>query len=94
MELGEEIPKSGSLSHAVSNGAVLHLGVAGGRATSVRAPGPVGVSVDDQLSGGRPSVKEETEVDGAAEVAKDPLESGEVWLPRIMHMETSAKLHR
>jgi len=30
----------------------------------------------------------ETEVDGAAEVAKDPLESGEVWLPGIMHMET------
>ena len=33
-------------------------------------------------------MKEETEVDGAAEVAKDPLESGEVWLPEIMHMET------
>ena len=30
----------------------------------------------------------ETDVDGAAEVAKDPLESGEVWLPGIMHMET------
>jgi len=30
----------------------------------------------------------ETEVDGAAEVAKDPLESGEVWLPGILHMET------
>ena len=26
-------------------------------------------------------MKEETEIDGAAEVAKDPLESGEVWLP-------------
>jgi len=33
-------------------------------------------------------VKEETEIDGAAEVAKDPLESSEVWLPGIMHMET------
>ena len=33
-------------------------------------------------------MKEEIEVDGAAEVAKDPLESGEVWLPGIMHMET------
>jgi hypothetical protein len=33
-------------------------------------------------------VKEEAEVDGAAEVAKDLLESNEVWLPGIMHMET------
>ena len=39
-------------------------------------------------------MKEETEVDGAAEVAKDPLESGEVWLSGIMHMETFAELHR
>jgi hypothetical protein len=31
-------------------------------------------------------VKEETEVDGAAEVAKNPLESDEVSLPGIMHM--------
>ena len=30
----------------------------------------------------------EAEVDGALEVAKDPLESSEVWLPGIMHMET------
>jgi hypothetical protein len=30
----------------------------------------------------------EAKVDGAAEVAKDPLESSEVWLPGIMHMET------
>ena len=28
------------------------------------------------------------EVNGAAEVAKDSLESSEVWLPGIMHMET------
>ena len=33
-------------------------------------------------------MKEETEIDGAAEVAKDPLESSEVWLPGIMHMWT------
>ena len=61
-------------------------GVAGGGASNVRTPDPVGVSVDDELSGGRLPVKE-AEVDGAAEVAKDPLESSEVWLPGIMHME-------
>ena len=33
-------------------------------------------------------MKEETVVDGAAEVAKDPLESGKVCLPGIIHMET------
>jgi hypothetical protein len=33
-------------------------------------------------------VKEEAEVDGVAEVAKDPLENSEVWLPGILHMET------
>jgi hypothetical protein len=32
-------------------------------------------------------VKEEAEVNGAAEVVKDPLESSEVWLSGIMHME-------
>jgi len=31
-------------------------------------------------------VKEEAEVDGAAEEAKDPLESSVVWLMGIMHM--------
>ena len=52
----------------------------------MRTPDPVGVSVDDELGGGRPPVKEEAEVDGAAEVAKDSLESSEVWLPGITHM--------
>ena len=33
-------------------------------------------------------MKEEAEVNGDTEVAKDPLESGDVWLPGIMHMET------
>jgi hypothetical protein len=63
-------------------------GVARGGAPSVRTPGPVDVSVDNELGGGRPPVKEEAEVDGAAEIVKDPLESSEVWLPGIMHMET------
>jgi hypothetical protein len=31
-------------------------------------------------------VKEEAEVDSVAKVAKDPLESSEVWLSGIMHM--------
>jgi len=111
VELSEELSEPGSLSHAVSNSAVLRLGtgagddrlalgrpghqvaaeedgVAGGGAASVWTPDPVDVSVDDELGGGQPSVKEEAEVDGAAEVAKVPLESGEVWLPGIMHVET------
>jgi len=75
----------GRLGHQV---ATQKDGVARGGAPSVRTPGPVGVNVDDELGGGRASVKEETEVDSAAEVAKDPLESNEVWLLGIMHMET------
>ena len=39
MELGEELPELGSLSHAVSNSAVLRLGVGAG---------------DDRLALGRP----------------------------------------
>jgi hypothetical protein len=53
---------------------------------SVLMPDLVGVSVDDELGGGRPPMKEEAEVNNPTEVAKDPLESSEVWLPRIMHM--------
>ena len=46
--------------------------VAGGGAPSVRTPGPVGVSVDSELSGGRP-VEEQTVVDSVVEVAEDVL---------------------
>jgi len=70
MELGEELPEPGRLSHAVSNSAVLCLGTRAG---------------DDRW---RTTSVEEIEIDGAAEVAKDPLEDGEVFLPGIMHMET------
>jgi len=76
MELGEELPEPGGLSHAVSDSVVLRLtleragdhrlalgqpghqvaaqkdSVAGGGASSVRTPGPVRVSVDNELGGG------------------------------------------
>jgi hypothetical protein len=51
------------------------------------APGPVSVGVDDQLGGGRP-VKKQPVVDGAREVAEEALESREVGLPGVVHMET------
>lgn len=44
-------------------------GVAGGRAPSVRTPGPVSVGVDNKLSGGRP-VKKEAVVHSAPEVTE------------------------
>jgi len=62
-------------------------GVTGGGAPGVRTPGPVGVSVDDELGGGRP-LKKQPVVDGAAEVAEEALESSEVGLSRIMHVKT------
>jgi hypothetical protein len=62
--------------------------VAGGGAPSVRTAAPVGVSVDNQLGGGRSPVKEQAVVDSVTEVAKETLESSEVRLPGIMHMET------
>jgi hypothetical protein len=40
--------------------------------------------VDDEV-GGRRSLKE-AEVGGAPEVLLDPLHSGEMWLPRGVHM--------
>jgi hypothetical protein len=60
--------------------------VAGGRAPSVRTPGPVCVSVDNELGGGGP-VKEQAVVDSVAEVAEEALESGEVGLLGIMHVK-------
>ena len=61
--------------------------IAGRGPASVWAASPVSVGVDDKIGGGRP-VEEEPVVDRAPEVAEEPLESGEMWLPRIMHVET------
>jgi hypothetical protein len=62
-------------------------GEAGGGASSVRAPDPVSVGVDDQLGGGRP-VEKQPIVDGAPEVAEEVFESREVGLAGVVHMET------
>jgi len=62
-------------------------GVARRGPASVRAATPVGVGVDDEVSGGR-SVEEQTIVNRATEVAEEPLQSSEEWLPGIMHVET------
>ena len=48
---------------------------------------PVSIGVDNEVGGGRP-VEKEPIVDHALEVAEEPLESGEMWLPGIMHVET------
>ena len=48
---------------------------------------PISIGVDDEVGGGRP-VEKEPIVDHALEVAEEPLESGEMWLPGIMHVET------
>ena len=61
--------------------------VAGGGAPSVRTPGPVGVSVDDELGGER--LVEQTVVGSAVEIAEEALESTEVGLSGFMHMETN-----
>jgi len=61
--------------------------VAGDGSSSVRTLGPVGVSVDNELGGGRP-VEEQAVVDSAAEVAEAAFENSEVGLSAIMHVET------
>jgi hypothetical protein len=53
---------------------------------SVRTTRPVSVSVDNELRR-RGTVKKQAIVEGALEVAKDPLRSGEMVLPRVVHVE-------
>ena len=60
-------------------------GEAGCGPTGVGTANPVGVGVDDEVGGHRAS--KEVEVDGAPKVTVDPLHSGEMWLPRGVHME-------
>jgi len=57
-----------------------------GGAASVRAAGPVSISVDDKLSWSRPG-DDQAIADGALKVAKDPLGSSQVSLARIMHVK-------
>ena len=56
---------------------------------SVRRTSPVSVYifVDDELSRRR-LMEEQAVVNCATEVAEEPLQSSEVWLPGIMHVET------
>jgi hypothetical protein len=61
-------------------------GVARGGAPSVRTPGPVGVSVDDELGGGR-EVQVQAVVNSPTQVTEEALESSEMGLSWIMHME-------
>jgi hypothetical protein len=49
-------------------------------------PVPVSIGVDDEVSGHR-LLEKEAEVGCAPEVLRDPLHSGEMWLPQGMHME-------
>lgn len=53
--------------------------------TGVGTTTPISVVVDGDI-GGRRSAKK-AEVGGASEVPKDPLHSGEMWLPRSVHMK-------
>lgn len=50
--------------------------------------GPVKVSVDNQLVCGGTSEKKPM-IDSIVKVPEDPLDSGEVRLPRIMHVKTN-----
>jgi hypothetical protein len=60
-------------------------GIAGGGPTRVGAADPISVRVDHKFQ--RRGWAEEAVVEGAAEVAQDPLESGEMGLPWSVHME-------
>jgi hypothetical protein len=53
--------------------------------TCVGTTEPIDDGVDDEVGGRRSSKK--AEVGGAVEVPHDPLHSGEMWLPRGVHME-------
>jgi hypothetical protein len=56
MELGQELPEPGSLSHAVGNGAVLRLGTgAGGHLLALGGPGHQVASEEDGIARGGPS---------------------------------------
>ena len=57
-----------------------------GGASDVGAAGPIGVGVGGER-GGRRGVKLKTEVEGATNVAEDPLDEVEMGLPRGVHVE-------
>jgi hypothetical protein len=61
-------------------------GVTGGGSTRVWTASPVGVGVDHEFRR-RGWSEKKTVVEGDVEVAQDPLESGEMRLPRGVHMQ-------
>jgi hypothetical protein len=62
-------------------------GIAGSGPSRVGTAGPVNVSVVDHELRRQGWSEQEAVVEGAAEVAQDPLESGEVGLPRGVHVQ-------
>ena len=61
-------------------------GVTGGGPPGVRAAGPIGISVDNELRGGG-ARDDKTIVDGALKIAEDPLSCSKMSLPRIVHVQ-------
>jgi hypothetical protein len=78
----DRLPLQGPGDEAV---VVEHSETEGGP-TRVRIADLVGIGVDNEVGGSRPS-KEEAELGGAPEVSRDPLHSGEMWLPWGVHIE-------
>lgn len=60
-------------------------GESGGGPTYVRTTGPIDICVDNKVGDRRSS--KEVEVGSSPDVPQDQLHSGEMWLPRGVHME-------
>jgi len=60
--------------------------IAGGGASSVRAAGPIRISIHNKLRWSRPR-NNQTEAEGALKVPKDPLGSHKVNFSGIMHVK-------
>jgi hypothetical protein len=58
--------------------------IARGGAASVRAAGPICISVDNELSRGRPW-NSKTETDRSLKIPKNPFGSNKMTFPRVMH---------
>jgi hypothetical protein len=61
--------------------------IAGGGATGVGAASPISIRVNDELGWSRLG-NDESKVEGALKVPKDPFCSNKVSFPGVMHMQT------
>jgi hypothetical protein len=63
-------------------------GITGGGAASVRASGPISISVDDKLCWGSPR-NDEAMIKSPLEISQDPFGSNKMNLPRIVHVKAN-----